>query len=36
MRSQLGSLLGVSILSGLAAMAGFILLIIPGIYIIAG
>jgi hypothetical protein len=34
MRGQLGSLLGVSILSGLAAMAGFILLVIPGIYVI--
>lgn len=34
MRGQLGNLFGVSLLSGLAALAGFILLIIPGIYIV--
>jgi hypothetical protein len=33
MRGQLGNLFGVSLLSGLAMMGGFILLIIPGIYI---
>src|SRR5580704_3324641 len=33
MRGQAGNLLGVSILSGLAMLAGFILLIIPGIYV---
>jgi Membrane domain of glycerophosphoryl diester phosphodiesterase len=33
MRGQVGNLLGVTMLSGLAMMGGFILLIIPGIYI---
>jgi hypothetical protein len=33
MRGQAGNLLGVSILSGLAMLAGFILLILPGIYV---
>lgn len=33
MRGELGTLFGVVILSGLAAIGGFILLIIPGIYI---
>lgn len=34
MRGQLGTLFGVSLLSGLVALIGFIFLIIPGIYII--
>jgi uncharacterized membrane protein len=33
MRGQIGNLFGVTLLSGLALMGGFILLIIPGIYI---
>jgi hypothetical protein len=33
MRGQAGTLLGVSLLSGLAMFAGFILLIIPGVYV---